>query len=53
MCGTRLVSSMLLSFIVELNREFHQSIVEDITIGDEDGMLIFIGKIAYFGVYGI
>ena len=25
MCGTRLVSSMLLSFIVELNHEFHES----------------------------
>ena len=25
MCGTRLVSSMLLSFIVELNYEFHKS----------------------------
>ena len=24
MCGTRLVSSRLLSFIVELNHEFHE-----------------------------
>ena len=27
MCGTRHVSSMLLSFVVELNYEFHKSYV--------------------------